>query len=161
MREIWKTIDGYPDYIISNLGRVYSNRRNRMLKISLDQDGYPRVNLSHNNYWVNKSIHRLVAFAFVPGYFEGAVVNHKDGIKSNCKDSNLEWITQGDNIRHAADVGLTPRRIRIIETGDTFMYISSCAKHIGGNPDSILKCLNGTRQSYKGYHFEYVNKGIK
>ncbi len=131
-----------------------------MLKISLDH-GYFNVSLSHNNSWKTCVVHRLVAFAFVEGYFDGAEVNHIDGVKTNNVYLNLEWVTTKENVRRAIDAGLFPRRIRIIETGDTFMYISSCAKHIGGNPDSILKCLNGTRQSYKGYHFEYVNKGIK
>ena len=33
MKEIWKDIKGYEDYYqISNLGRVYSKRRKRILK---------------------------------------------------------------------------------------------------------------------------------
>ena len=42
--------------------------------------------------------HRLVATCFVDGYFEGAVVNHKDGNTLNNHYTNLEWTTQRNNI---------------------------------------------------------------
>ncbi len=157
MIEEWKEIDGYPNYLVSNFGQIYSYRRDRLLKTSLDDHGYFCVHLCNGNLWVRRSIHRLVAFAFVDGYFEGAVANHIDGVKQNNIASNFEWITQGDNTRHAFATGLVPRQFRIIETGDTFWRPESCAGHIGGNPDAILKCLNGTMKTHKGYTFEYVN----
>lgn len=46
-------------------------------------------------------VHRLVAKYFVSGYFEGAVVNHKDGNNRNNHASNLEWVTQRDNIHQS------------------------------------------------------------
>lgn len=113
MEEEWKNIRDWPDYKISNFGQVYSNRRNRLLKISPDRNGYPSVNLANNKVWKRVGVHILVAIEFVEGYFEGAEVNHKDGIKSNCSVSNLEWMTHQDNIRHAFALGLNPtRRIR-------------------------------------------------
>ncbi len=158
MKEEWKEIDGWPDYMVSNIGRVFSYRRKRTLKNSSDLYGYPCVHLCYNNCWSRRSVHRLVAFAFVDGYFEGAIVNHIDGIKQNCVASNLEWITQSDNVQHALALGLSPRKVRVIETGDMFRSPSSCARHINGNLDAILKCLNGEQQSHKGYTFEYIHK---
>ncbi len=159
MKEEWKEISGYPNYMISNIGRVFSNRRNKLLKINLDRYGYPCVNLCRDGgYWDYPSIHRLVAFAFVEGYFDGAVVNHIDGIKQNSVASNLEWITHGDNVRHAVALGLRSRKFRIIETGDMFWSVDSCARHIDGNSDAILRCLNGKQQTHKGYTFEYTTK---
>ncbi len=158
VEEEWKEIEGWPDYMISNVGRVFSYRRNRTLKISPDPYGYPCVNLCYNDCWYRRSIHRLVAFAFVEGYFDGAIVNHIDGIKQNSFASNLEWITQGGNVRHAVANGLRRRKFRIIETGDMFWNSTSCARHISGNPNAILKCLNGEQRSHKGYTFEYVTK---
>ncbi len=162
MEEEWKIILDYPDYMISNIGRVFSNRRNKMVKINIDRQGYPCVNLCYNDglYWARPSVHRLVAFAFVDGYFESAVVNHIDGVKQNSAASNLEWITHGDNVRHAVALGLKPRRIRIVETRDVFLSVASCARYIGGNLDAILRCLNGKQRTHKGYTFEYVRKKI-
>ena len=55
-------------------------------------------------------VHRLVAAAFCPGYFEGAHVNHMDGCKTHNHASNLEWLTQHANMRHAYENGLTHYR---------------------------------------------------
>ncbi len=156
MKEQWKEIDGWPEYLISNYGQVFSKRRNRVLKLG-KSNGYFQLTLCVNNVLVDVRVNRLVSFAFVDGYFEGAIVNHKNGIKTDNTYSNLEWITSRDNIRHAFAMGLAPRRFRIVETGDVFQRAASCAKHIGGNPDAILKCLNGTMKTHKGYTFEYVN----
>lgn len=43
-------------------------------------------------------VHRLVAEYFCDGYFDGAVVNHKDGDKHNNNHANLEWVSQKENI---------------------------------------------------------------
>ena len=56
-------------------------------------------------------VHRLVAKYFVSGYFDGAVVNHKDGNNRNNHASNLEWVTQRDNIHQSyKDSGLDQTR---------------------------------------------------
>jgi hypothetical protein len=157
--EEWKIIEDFPDYTISNYGRVFNGRRNRMIKANLDRYGYLRVSLGQNNRWMTRYIHRLVALAFVGGYFEGAMVKPIDGVKTNVMASNLEWVTQDDINRHIYTSGLSPRSFCIVETGDIFMYVYSCARYIGGDPDSILKCLNGTQQTHKGYHFEYIQRG--
>ncbi len=155
MREKWKVIEVCPSYMISNHGRVCNTLTNRIMKANLSR-GYLKIYLGSNYEYKTYLIHRLVAFAFVDGYFEGAIVNHKDGRKTNNFSSNLEWITQGENVRHAIVTGLFPRRFRIVETGDIFQRVTTCAVHIGGNPDAILKCLNGTMKTHKGYTFEYV-----
>ncbi len=71
------------------LRRVCCCRSNRMVKGSIDRQGYIRVNICQNKYCVIRPVHRLVAFAFVDGYFEGAVVRHIDGYKS--KQQSFEF----------------------------------------------------------------------
>lgn len=60
-------------------------------------------------------------------------------------------------------VAANPRRIevRIVETGEVFKSVRSCARHIHGHPQHILDVLAGARQrkSYKGYTFEVVDGG--
>ncbi len=67
---------------------------------------------------MTRFVHRLVALAFVDGYFEGAMVKPIDGIKINTMASNLEWVTQEDINQHAYTSGLSPRPFCIVETGD-------------------------------------------
>ncbi|WAX11623.1 DNA endonuclease [Enterocloster phage CB473P3] len=56
------------------------------------------MDLSKDNKVYRKGVHQLVAMTFVPGWFEGAVVNHKDANTLNNHYTNLEWVTQKENI---------------------------------------------------------------
>ena len=99
--ELWKDIIGFEGlYQVSNTGKVYSIRRNIMLKGKTDRYGYRTVVLwnGKNNY---RTVHRLVAEAFVPQVDGCNVVNHLDCDKQNNKAENLEWTTVQGNTKHA------------------------------------------------------------
>lgn len=107
MAEKWKKLDKY--YMISNMGRVLSLHTDKFLNPSPDSDGYPCITIRRNGVVQTLKVHILVAGFFcdkVPGAKQ---VNHKDGDKSNFKESNLEWIDQPGNIKHAYDTGLMPK----------------------------------------------------
>lgn len=113
-QEIWKNIDGFNDYMVSNLGRVKSFKQNKetILKGTIRIDGYVGVSLLNNNdKQMNKQMHQLVAEAFItkPEFnpdgsnINGILcVNHKDGNKLNNTVENLEWCDVTYNNRHAA-----------------------------------------------------------
>lgn len=87
------------------------SRRERILSPSLGGGRNYRRVLPQVNGIVHKFyIHRLVAEHFVPGRFDGATVNHKDGNKDNNAASNLEWITRSENTRHQWSIGLLNSR---------------------------------------------------
>ena len=114
MREIWKTIDGYNSmYEVSNFGNVRSHYRHSC-PLHYDPDkahpvsqhqknrGYQYVKLSADGVVRFYYVHRLVAHAFLEkAQFKNATVNHKDCDKKNNRADNLEWMTKGDNCRHA------------------------------------------------------------
>jgi HNH endonuclease len=58
----------------------------------------------------NFLVHRLVALAHIPTNNTSLHVNHKDGNKTNNNVSNLEWVTQQQNNRHAISIGLVNNR---------------------------------------------------
>lgn len=97
------------DYRISRCGSVINWNTGRILKTS-NQNGYLGVTVKPNGR-LGKSyrikIHRELAIAWIPGYFDGAVVNHKDGNKINNDLENLEWVTSSENTLHAFRLGLT------------------------------------------------------
>jgi hypothetical protein len=99
MEEIWKDIEGFPDYQVSNLGRVKSFKcgKEKILNGS-KQKGYMFVVLSENKMVKHKPVHRLVAIAFLGK--NSMLVNHKDGNKLNNLLSNLEYVSNRENISH-------------------------------------------------------------
>ena len=93
MEEVWKPIFDYSDYQVSNLGRIKSLKRHKILKQFDNRRGYKRVNLTKFGISKPFAIHRLVAKAFIPNPNKYPCVNHKDENPSNNCASNLEWCT--------------------------------------------------------------------
>ena len=102
VEEVWKTIEQYPNYMISNLGNVWSIRRKKQLKPCVNSSNYKKYVLSGKNVYA----HRLVAEAFIPNPNNLPEVNHKDGNKWNNYVENLEWATKSENALHAFENGL-------------------------------------------------------
>lgn len=102
---IWKQIDGYSNYHISNNGIVKTTNFNhtgthRLIKVFINIYGYPAVNLMERGERKRWLVHRLVAEAFIPNDTNKETVNHKDGNKRNNHISNLEWMSVEDNLKH-------------------------------------------------------------
>ena len=100
-------------YSVSNIGLVRNDEKGTLVPIRY-QDGYGSVRLYHHNKCKYFRIHVLVARAFIPNPENKPQVNHKDGDKHHNYDTNLEWMTGSENVRHAWDTGLhTTNRIPI------------------------------------------------
>lgn len=111
MEEKWKDVVGYEEYFkVSDLGRIYSKRTNKILKLGVSKTGYSVLSTRIGGR-AGKAhcfrIHRLVAQAFIDNPEDKSCVNHKDGDKLNNHVINLEWCTQQENVQHAVDIGLT------------------------------------------------------
>jgi|LGVE01.1.fsa_nt_gb hypothetical protein len=104
MSEIWKVINGYEKYEISNIGNVRKGKL--LLSPQVNQCGYIVIRLTKNKKRYHNSIHRLVAIAFIPNIDNLKEVNHIDGNKLNNDYTNLEWSSRSKNIQHAYDTGL-------------------------------------------------------
>jgi len=102
--EIWKTIEGFEDYQISNLGNVKSFKKHKkgfVLKPFLSTSGYLTITLFIDKKNYKKMIHRLISIAFIENTFNLPCVNHKDGNKTNNNILNLEWCSYKENNNHA------------------------------------------------------------
>lgn len=114
-QENWKSVIGYEgcyevsdfgnvrscDRIITHVNGYSSNRKGKTLRPAVSRDGYLQVALSKNNRLMSYMVHRLVGLAFIPNPENKYTVNHKDGVKSNCRADNLEWATKSEQVIHA------------------------------------------------------------
>lgn len=171
--EVWAPVSGYPDYFVSNQGRVAKHTPHYKILLKPWTAGqYLTVNLSCDKLAQSYPIHRLVATAFVanPDPILKIQVNHIDGNKLNNCASNLEWVTQSENAQHAYRIGLcvpdlerlrraqklgTAKvrvKIEVPELGTTFESISQCAAELDVPYDSVCY-YSSLGKSYRGHTF--------
>jgi hypothetical protein len=101
----YKVIDGFPEYAVTDDGEVWSYKNKfksrhglRKLRPRANKGGYLYVDCVDGCKHQRFAIHRLVAEYFCDGYFDGAVVNHIDANKTNNHYTNLEWVSQKENV---------------------------------------------------------------
>jgi hypothetical protein len=85
--------------------KVFSNSKHakgRELSVNKSNTGYLQVKMNNKNY----SIHSLVANFILGERPKDYVVNHKDGVKTNNRPSNLEYVTLAENTRHSVRHGM-------------------------------------------------------
>ena len=100
--EIWKDIDGFNGkFQVSSWGRIRNAETGNILKPYKNKKGYLKASLSYGGKSIKKRINRLVAIAFIDNPYNLPQVNHKDGNKENNSISNLEWVTNSENQKHA------------------------------------------------------------
>lgn len=102
MKEVWKSLDEFPDYIISNKGNILSlpgKYNGRVLKPRKTKVGHLQVCLQTNGTKKWMYVHRLVALAFLKKKKLCNVVMHTDDNKENNCVQNLKWGTQLQNMR--------------------------------------------------------------
>lgn len=178
MQEIWKQIEETP-YEISNLGRVKSHNYTRSAKTkiisgSIMRNGYRIISINKKKIYV----HRLVAYYFVDGYKEGLYVNHIDGNKENNHYTNLEWVTNEENVRLAWKEGLctgkncgrthteeekehkketSPKNMKVIntETGEIYRSCRELARQINSDNSALSKRIR-MGKPFKGVLYKYL-----
>lgn len=97
------------NYSISETGEVFNNKTQKYLKGTINKLGYKVYRLSLNGISKDLYAHRMVAETFIPNNDKTKdCVNHIDGNKLNNSIINLEWVTKGENNRHAIINQLNP-----------------------------------------------------
>jgi len=121
MKEVWKPIPMLKKwYDVSSFGRIRKSLNKKycrgnawkpghILKPGTYYTGYQYIIASFENIKRKHcSIHVLIANAFLGPCPKGKEVNHKDGIKSNNRPNNLEYMTRKKNLEHAIEIGKFP-----------------------------------------------------
>lgn len=115
--EVWLDVPGYKGlYQASTHGRIKRIKPTpfglpfRIMKpYKSGRGGYLKVRITKNKSQISFRLHRLVALTFI-GDSGGLTVNHRDGNPRNNFLSNLEYLTDSENKKHAWAIGLTTRK---------------------------------------------------
>jgi hypothetical protein len=97
--EIWKELDDFKGFYVSNLGRIKNDKK--ILKTGTNPRGYEIAVMWINGKLVGRGLHTLIARAFIPNPENKPQVNHIDGNKMNNMLYNLEWVTESENVLHS------------------------------------------------------------
>lgn len=166
-KEIWKDCKGYEGlYQVSNMGRVWSVRKQRCIKPWKDSRGYLTLELvALNGKRKTEKVHRLVAIAFIENPNGLPQVNHKDENKENACADNLEWCDAKYNCNYGT------RNKKIIEAQNKFIYcvelnrvfssIKEAQEQLGIKGHHIGEVCEGKRKTCDGYHWEYYDGSNK
>lgn len=162
-KEIWKDVKGYEGlYQISNMGRVWSVRKQNYLR-PYEANGYLKVSLIAKNGKLKREyVHRLVALAFIDNPDNLPVVNHKDGNKNNNDVNNLEWVTRSYNVYHSYHVLNNKgccKPVLCVELDKVFESGAEAAKYLNlKSSTAISECCNNKRgkKTAGGYHWSWA-----
>ena len=169
--ELWKDIEGFEGYQVSNQGNVRSLKKGKEPKILKPYDngyGYLKVDLYKNNKQYKKRVHKLVAEAFIPNTTEGKTeVNHINGNKTDNRLINLEFVSRSENIKHAVNTGLRfskdvldNRPCICLNTVAIYPSINIASQVFNLNPKTIWencnKKINYCEANGNKYYFDYA-----
>lgn len=171
--EVWKTIPGHPNYEVSSFGRVKSLPRRhrvrnghsymtkeRVLRPAVNQNGYQHLSIDCKDC----RVHRLVAQAFIDNPNSYRDVNHKNGIKTDNRVDNLEWVSHSQNEIHKVYKLKTPgrlispmRKVMCIENGKVYDSISAACRDLRIKTSHISEACQGKISQTCGYHWRYTD----
>lgn len=158
--EEWKVIAEFPQYLISNYGRVKNSKNNHIMIGGYDKDGYRQVTFSVDKKQYNRRVCRLVAIAFVPNPNKFPVVNHKDEVKDNDYYKNLEWCTVLYNNNYGTKCNSMRKSVICVETNQIYKGLREAERQTGIFHANISRCCRNPNYTIKGFHWKYYNSGL-
>lgn len=162
---MWKKIiidNVITNYSVNEEGKVKNDITDKELSPRVQQ-GYKHVTIYINKKPKSCRVHRLVATAFIPNIENKPYVNHLNGIRSDNRMENLEWVTPSENTQHAVDIGLfkPTREKQVVQyslNGDKiaiYRSISEAARKTNSSVEKIVNCCQFTRKTHNEYQWRY------
>ena len=174
--ELWKKIDKYENYEVSNFGNVRNITNGNILVGEIKKDNYKRYCLSKNNKTYGENCHILVAKAFIPNPENKPTVNHKDHNRLNNNVDNLEWATHKEQNDHKRPINNRDKLHNTpvwrvdkdsdekLQRYDTIKLATDWLKEkelITNNKSNIVACTQGRRKLCGGYKWVYCDEKNK
>lgn len=163
MRKVveYKLIEGYPDYMVSSDGKVWSLKYGKMKELSpsTDKGGYLCVCLYKDGECKTYKVHRLVLNTFVPKPSEDLEVMHMNSTPSDNRLENLSWGTRKENNNDPHTIALHINRpdmsipVLCVETGEVYPSAHEVERQMGIFQTSVSACCNGRQKTAGGYHW--------
>lgn len=172
--EIWKLIEpSGGKYEVSCYGKIRHAVTKRILKETSTRE-YRYVSMWYGDKRVRKSVHLLVAKAFLPNPKNLPQINHKDENPANNRVDNLEWCTASYNARYGGRVKRiletklakndpkAERAVYGIRNGETHLFksIMGASRETGVDFSNISKCCRDScyNKTAGGYIWKYADK---
>jgi hypothetical protein len=138
-------------YEINMNGQIRSCHKRNFQKViasRIDRGGYVATSLTKNGKHNTFLIHRLIGENFIANPNNKKCINHKNGIKTDNRIENLEWVTHSENMKHAYETGLIKKKSRpIIDKclGKIYSCINEAATVMGIKNSTLKGYLSGQR----------------
>lgn len=149
--ELWQQIENFPDYSVSDKGRIRANNSYRILALNQNQYGLVQVGMMRDGVQKHRSVPLLVAKAFIPqpsGAFDTPI--NLDGNRWNNQIENLAWrprwfaVKYNQQIRHPYEQPILQPLVDL-KTGVVSSNSTECFKQYGLlEQDLVLSILNRT-----------------
>lgn len=164
--EEWRPLDFDARYEISNTGKVRNVKTMRLLKQTLNKDGYLTLSFKINDKYTSKFVHKLVANAFIPNPNNYTEINHIDEDKSNNCVENLEWCSRQYNINYGERNAKASNKMKgkskyiYHKLDDEGNILASYPTSILAAEDnfvdesSIRACIYGKSKTSAGFHWK-------
>jgi hypothetical protein len=165
--EDWCIIKNFPNYEVSNFGKIRNKKTLRVLKETL-RNGYPSVSLCKDSKSITTNIHQVVASTFLEK-IDNKIVNHKDGNTLNNHADNLEWVTKSENMKHAYEQGLNKKVRNVLQYENDngvygnflgeFISVAEASRETGIAEHEIrASCKKQGGYTVKKYLWKYKNE---
>lgn len=172
----WRKTHIFPEnYLVSENGEVYSVSSDKILRPNTDKYGYKYYTLCVNGARKSVKEHRLVALAFIENPENKPAIDHINGIKTDNRACNLQWVTNKENTHNPVTMpklikesmkripsmcnesakrnfGRKPVKI-VYKDGNTVVYpsLKVASQEIGKNYSKLSEVINGKRKQYKEF----------
>lgn len=165
MQEIWKDIEGFDGYQVSNLGNIKSLKKpnHPIIMKQYEHRGYRLVHITASDGTRKVcQVHRLVLKTFNPcDNMDNLEVNHIDENKANNCLDNLEWMTHKNNVNHGTGhnraIELQKDQILCVETGIIYNSMREASELTNTNYGNLSTACK-TGRMCNGYHWKNLTQ---